>query len=172
MAKQKVIVLPYEEAWPNEFEKIRSELTVALPLIGLRFEHVGSTSVKGLAAKPIIDLDLIMDDGLFEQVKSKLLATGYLHEGDLGIPGREAFKYAEKPHLMKHNLYVCYESSQEWKRHITFRDWLRTHDADRDWYGKTKAEAALLYPEDIYAYILYKTPCILAIYQKCGLVSM
>ncbi|HZW48818.1 MAG TPA: GrpB family protein, partial [Bacillota bacterium] len=125
---------------------------------------------KGLAAKPIIDLDLIIEDGLFEQVKSKLLAAGYLHEGDLGIAGREAFKYAEKPHLMKHHLYVCCESSPEWKRHIAFRDWLRTHDTDRDWYGKIKMESALLYPEDIDAYILYKTPCILTIYQKCGLV--
>ena len=170
MTKQKVIVLPYEEAWPSEFEKIKSELAAAVPLVGLCIEHIGSTAVKGLAAKPVIDLDLVMDDGLFEQVKSKLLIAGYTHEGNLGIPGREAFKYTEKPQLMKHHLYVCEKSSQEWQRHLIFRNWLRTHQEDRDWYGKTKMEAALLYPEDIDAYILYKTPCILTIYQKCGLV--
>jgi len=171
LQKKKVIVLPYDPNWPNEFEKIKSELAAALPLPNLRIEHVGSTSVPGLAAKPVIDLDLIIEDDLFREIKQRLLAAGYTHEGDLGIPGREAFKYSGKPHLMKHHLYVCGKSSQEWQRHLAFRDWLKNHADDRDWYARTKLEAASLYPEDIDAYILYKTPCIFTIYQKCGLLT-
>ncbi|MCE5195597.1 MAG: GrpB family protein [Negativicutes bacterium] len=92
MHKKKVIVLPYDPNWPNEFAKIKSELAAALPLPNLEIEHVGSTSGPGLAAKPVIDLDLIMGDDLFGEIKQRLLAVFYIHEGELGIPDREAFQ--------------------------------------------------------------------------------
>ncbi len=91
----------------------------------------------GLAAKPIIDIDIVIDDN-FDEVKSLLEEIGYCHEGDLGIPGRDAFKYEGKPHVMMHHLYVCKRDNEELQRHITFRNYLREHPDVRDRYGAVK----------------------------------
>ena len=96
---------------------------------------------------------------------SALNSIGYIHEGDLGIPGREAFAYEGKEHLQQHHLYVCHEESLELKRHLAFRDYLRVHQEAVDEYGKIKMEAASLYPEDIDKYIEYKAPVIEKIYS-------
>ena len=171
-----VTVVPWDPRWPAEFTKIRDELDAALdilaPRIPYRIEHVGSTSVPGLSAKPVIDLDLVipsMED--FDEVKKALGAAGYRHEGDLGIPSREAFKYESKPGLMKHHLYVCPENSPELCRHLTFRDRLRSTPGEAEEYGRIKREAAARHPDDMDAYIAEKTPFIEKIYRRCGLIS-
>lgn len=164
---KRVIVVPYDEKWKLEFEKIKAELSKALDDYAVAIEHVGSTSVEGLAAKPVIDIDVIIRDyNSFETVKAKLAQIGYTHEGDLGIKDRQAFKYEDKPHLMKHHLYVCPEYSEELKRHIAFRDYLRSHPEDRDWYGAVKILAARHYPEDIDSYMIVKSPCVAEIISK------
>ena len=123
---KRVVVVPYDEKWITEFERIKKELLIVLKGYIIAIEHVGSTSVEGLAAKPVIDIDVIINDySSFEDIKSRLAQIGYAHEGDLGIKDREAFKYENKPHLMKHHLYVCPAYSEELKRHIAFRDYLR-----------------------------------------------
>ena len=170
MKRKRIAVVQYDPRWPGEFERIRQELEAALGNLVLRTEHVGSTSVPGLAAKPIIDLDVVIgDDVPMAAVVMELDAIGYTHEGDLGIPGREAFSYVGKTHLQKHHLYVCWESSPELKRHLAFRDYLRKHPEVLAEYAAVKQEAALRYPEDIDGYIAHKTSCILRIYQLCGL---
>jgi GrpB-like predicted nucleotidyltransferase (UPF0157 family) len=106
---------------------------------------------------------------VLEEAVSALGAIGYRHEGDLGIAGREAFKYDGKEHLRKHHLYVCPEDSPELKRHIAFRDYLRTHsDAVRE-YSLIKEEGARAYPYDIDKYIEHKTPFIERIYKEIGI---
>ena len=113
------------------------------------------------SVKPIIDIDVIIEDtDCFEKVKTALETIGYQHEGDLGIPGREAFKYHGKEHLRKHHLYVCAKDSDELKRHLSFRDYLRTHPEAVKEYGRIKEEGARLYPNDIDSYIEYKAPFI------------
>ena len=170
MKTASVIVLPYDEAWKSDFEKIKNELENALGDCILGIEHVGSTSVEGLSAKPCIDIDVIIKDySVFEVVVDRLSAIGYVHEGDLGIPKREAFKCSEKPHLKKHHLYVCPQDSEELHRHITFRDFLRSHPEAVRKYGQTKEMAAKLFPNDIDGYIRYKSPCIEELYRLCGL---
>ena len=170
MKTGKIQVLPYDPRWKQHFEAVRQELSLALGNLASGIEHVGSTSVEGLAAKPIIDIDVVIrDDTPMESVIAVLAEIGYLHEGDLGIPQREAFRYEGKPHLHKHHLYVCPESSRELHRHITFRDYLRTHPEDRAEYGRIKQEAARLYPDDIDGYLAHKGCCIFRIYQLCGL---
>lgn len=170
MRTKKVMVVPYNSTWPCEFEKIKQEL---LPVIGeyiIAIEHVGSTSVNGLSAKPIIDIDIVIPNyDCFEMIAEILSEIGYQHEGNLGIKDREAFKYIDKAHLMKHHLYVCPKDSEELKRHLVFRDYLRTHLEDVAEYSNIKQEAAALYPTDIDSYIEYKSPCIEKIYKKCGL---
>ena len=119
---------------------------------------------------PSIDLDVIIKDySVFDTVVSKLESIGYIHEGDLGIKDREAFKYADKPHLQKHHLYVCPQQSEELHRHITFRDFLRANPELAKRYGAIKEKAAQLFPDDIDKYIAYKSPCIEGLYKICGL---
>lgn len=170
MKTKKVIVLPYDPNWKTCFESIKQELESALGNLAMRIEHVGSTSVEGLSAKPIIDIDVVIDDySVFGSVVERLAAIGYTHEGDLGIKGREAFKYSDKPHLQKHHLYVCPQDSAELLRHITFRDFLRSHPEAARKYGKVKETAAKLYPDNIEKYMEYKSPCIEELYRQCGL---
>lgn len=131
---------------------------------------MGSTSVAGLAAKPIIDIDVVIRDSTpLKTVVAALAKAGYVHEGDLGIPQREAFCYDEKAHLQKHHLYVCPESSRELRRHGAFRDYLRSHPEAAAEYGAVKLEAAALYPEDIDRYMRYKGAVIEKLYRRCGL---
>ena len=161
MKTRKVIVLPYDEAWKAAFEEIKREIEGAIGSLIISTEHVGSTSVEGLSAKPCIDIDVVIKDySVFDAVVAGLEKIGYVHEGDLGIRDREAFKYSDKPHLMNHHLYVCPQHSEELCRHITFRDFLRSNTEAAAKYGATKEEAAKLFPDDIEKYIGYKAPCI------------
>ena len=170
MKTKRVKVEDYNPEWKHEFERIKNELLPVLSGKINSIEHVGSTSVEGLAAKPIIDIDVVIDEN-FEEVKKALESIGYIYEGDLGISGREAFRYKSKPHLMVHHLYVCNNGNEELYRHIIFRDYLRQHKEDKDRYGSIKKEMALKYPEDIDSYIEGKQDVILDIYKKCSLLK-
>ncbi|SDY58239.1 GrpB family protein [Lachnobacterium bovis] len=165
MRTKHVVVLPYDKKWKQDFIDIKNEIQQALEGLAISIEHVGSTSVEGLAAKPIIDIDVVVKKEKINDVVLALNSIGYIHEGNLGIPGREAFTYEGKAHLQQHHLYVCPEDSLELKRHLAFRDYLRMHPEVVNEYGKVKTEAAKLYPEDIDKYIEYKTPLIEKIYS-------
>ena len=170
MVTKHVVVLPYDEQWKQDFLKIKSELTDALGQLAIRIEHIGSTSVQGLSAKPIIDIDVVIKDhSVLESVISALGIIGYQHEGNLGIEGREAFKYDGKEHLQKHHLYVCTEDSPELKRHIAFRDYLRSHPSAVREYSLIKEQGAKQYPTEIEHYIEHKTPFIEKIYSEIGI---
>ena len=168
----RVVVLPYDPAWRSAFAAIKDELEQALGDLILGVEHVGSTSVEGLSAKPCIDIDVVIEDeSRLPAVIEALGRVGYIHEGDLGIKGREAFAYTHKPHLYPHHLYVCPRQSPELHRHLTFRDYLRAHPEAAERYGVVKEEAARLYPDDIGQYCKHKAPCIEELYRCCGLLS-
>jgi len=165
-----VVVVPYDDRWPRAFLEIRAELAIALGSAVLAIEHVGSTAVPGLSAKPVIDIDIVIASlADFPEVRTRLEGIGYRHEGNLGIAGREAFKYEEKRHLMKHHLYVCTADAAELKRHLAFRDHLRTHPEDRDAYGDVKRIAALHHPDDIDGYMAEKADIIAAILRRIKL---
>ena len=170
MRTRKVVVLPYDTAWQSAFEKIKREIDDAIGAFIIAIEHVGSTSVEGMSAKPCIDIDVIIKDySVFAAVVDGLKAIGYIHEGNLGIKDREAFKYSDKEHLQTHHLYVCPQYSKELHRHITFRDFLRSNPEAVKRYSQIKEKAAELFPNDIDEYIEYKSPCIEALYKECGL---
>ena len=170
MVAKNVIVLPYDEQWKYAFVQIKDEIQKALGSLALRIEHVGSTSVQGLAAKPIIDIDVVIKDySVFDAVVTALEGIGYHHEGDLGIAAREAFRYDGKGHLQKHHLYVCPQDSAELKRHIAFRDYLRADPEAVREYSRIKEEGAALYPNEIEKYIRHKSPFIEKIYRETGI---
>ena len=170
MRTRNVFVLPYDVAWQSAFEKIKGEIEQAIGDLIIGIEHVGSTSVEGMSAKPCIDMDVIIKDySVFDEIVRRFGAIGYIHEGDLGIKDREAFKYTDKSHLMMHHLYVCPQYSEELHRHIIFRDFLRSNPEAVKKYSLIKEKAAELFPNDIDGYIEYKSPCIEELYKKCGL---
>jgi len=170
MKTKRVVVLPYDAKWKSDFENIRQEIENAIGDLIVVVEHVGSTSVDGLSAKPCIDIDMVIKDySVFDDVVDKLKSIGYIHEGNLGIEDREAFKYLDKPHLQTHHLYVCPQQSKELNRHITFRDFLRKTPEAVKKYGAVKEMAAQLFPDDVEKYIAYKSPCIEELYKICGL---
>ena len=170
MRTVKVIVLPYDNGWKTAFEKIKNEIETSIGDLIVGIEHVGSTSVEGMFAKPCIDIDVIIKDySAFTAVVDGLKEIGYIHEGDLGIKDREAFKYSGKEHLQMHHLYVCPQYSEELHRHITFRDFLRSNPEAVKKYSLIKEKAAELFPNDIAGYIEQKSPCIEDLYKECGL---
>ncbi|MFE6079483.1 GrpB family protein [Paenibacillus sp. NPDC057886] len=150
MKNQKpVIIEDYNEEWPIAFNVIESILSNNLNGLALRIEHVGSTSVPSLAAKPIIDVDVVIESVEYlPGVIDKLEELGYVHEGDLGIKNREAFarKDAYVPYdsegneKYEHHLYVCNKESEELKRHIIFREILRKHPSLVAEYTNLKRE--------------------------------
>ena len=169
MTKKHVVVEPYNIIWKQDFQNIKAEIADALGDLALSIEHVGSTSVEGLSAKPIIDIDVVIEDRLIlDDVILALKKIGYTHEGNQGIEGREAFKYQGKEHLRKHHLYVCAKDASELRRHIGFRDYLRNHPEAVAEYSRVKTEGAIKYPYDIDGYIAYKSDFIEQIYEIIG----
>lgn len=87
------VVVAYDQQWPQQFETIRSQVDEALAGVEHSTVHVGSTAVPGLDAKPIIDLDVvILDHAAVPTAIGALAAAGWQHEGDLGVPGRDALR--------------------------------------------------------------------------------
>lgn len=134
-------LVPYDPAWPRDFAALRHHLGGVLGDVARAVEHVGSTVVPGLAAKPILDVDVVLPEpGGLEEAIARLAAAGYRHEGDLGIAGREAF--AQPPAGVAHHLYVLAPDAAELARHLAFRDHLRASPAARRAYGCLKRRLA------------------------------
>ncbi len=150
-----VVVVDYDPDWPQRFQFFRGRITVALGALAAAIEHVGSTAVVGLAAKPIIDMDVLLASSDALPVAIERLANlGYIHQGDLGIPEREAF--LTPAYEAPHHLYVCPPHSREFRRHVALRDYLRSHPKEAKAYGDLKQALALKFVHDREAYIAGK----------------
>lgn len=150
-------VVDHDPEWPRIFAELQAVLGKQLGDVALAIEHVGSTSVPGLPAKPIIDLDVVIRSRQDLPKAIALLAElGYVHQGDGAIPGREQFGHpnddlprdASDRSWPRHHLYVCAQDSEELARHLFFRDYLRTHPEDARRYGKLKRHMAIVYEHD------------------------
>jgi GrpB-like predicted nucleotidyltransferase (UPF0157 family) len=144
-----VLIKEYDASWPEGFVKISTVVADVLEGISHRIEHVGSTSVSGLAAKPIIDIDIVyLNPCDFLEIGKRLYKLGYMDNGDQGIQDREAFKRIESHHehpildRIRHHLYVCPAESAELKRHLLFRDYLRENEWARKEYCVLKKDIA------------------------------
>jgi GrpB-like predicted nucleotidyltransferase (UPF0157 family) len=143
------ILAKHSPAWAREFERLKAIYQEALGNLMLAIEHVGSTAIPGISAKPILDIDIVIEDyDTFLVVVEGLATLGYNHRGDLGIAQREAFKrkdervpYSDSDEKwMAHNLYVCPKSSRELRRHIAFRDALLADPSARREYERIKQD--------------------------------
>lgn len=151
---RKITIVPADSEWASEFEKIASMISGYFGKLILGIEHVGSTSIPGLASKPIIDLDVVIEDMTqFSVIIERLDQAGFDHEGNLGVEGREAFRRRYDDGCMAYHLYVCPKDGKGFLEHIVFRDYLRLHpDAARE-YERIKVDLARMYPYDIDQYI-------------------
>lgn len=147
---------PYSAEWPAAFERIAASLKEALSEVPvLSIEHVGSTSVPGLAAKPIIDVDVIVRREVVPAAIRALEAAGYAHRGNLGFADREAF-VAPDDGPPRH-VYLCAEGTLQVRAHLAVRDVLRADAALRDRYAAVKSELAADATMDIDRYIAGKS---------------
>lgn len=161
---KKIIVEQYNPEWKIEFEKAKTfyeELFIGIPC---QIEHVGSTSVEGLWAKPVLDIDIVVKTKIESfWLIEKLATVGYEHIGDLGLEGREAFKYLENNLIidwMKHHLYVCIEGTEHLENHLLLRKHLRENRESVKLYSELKRKLAQEFSEDIDSYIDGKTDLI------------
>lgn len=163
-----VEIVNYDPAWPAQFAEIAARVYRAFadgPLLVI--EHVGSTAVVGLAAKPIIDIDVIVPsrDALPDAI-ARLARLGYVHQGDLSVPGREAFQSPESG--LRHHLYVCACVCPEYQRQVAFRNYLRQHlDTAQD-YAALKRDLAARFHDDRAAYNDGKADFVEAVLAKAG----
>jgi GrpB-like predicted nucleotidyltransferase (UPF0157 family) len=157
-------MVEYNPDWPQKFRQIASWLMQYVP-DGCKIHHVGSTSVPGMPAKDIIDLDIECPTGAMPHLIDTLGAAGYDHEGDKGISGREAFTArlnTEAAVLPSHHLYACASGAQELKKHLAFRDYLIANPGRAEWLAAEKI-AIDDQSESRNAYIEGKTHCYAAI---------
>ena len=160
-----IAIEDYDSHWPSHFEEIRRPIAAALDGMVVAIEHIGSTAVPGLAGKPIIDIDVLLKNaGAMPDVVDRLHPLGYRYQGDLGIIGREAFSGPKD--VFPHHLYVCLPDSDEYGRHIAFRDYLRTHlDAVAE-YAALKRDLATRFGTDRDEYTRAKSHFVLDILSK------
>lgn len=172
---KKIEVVDYNPNWQQEFEAIKVVLLKQLADETVEIEHIGSTAVPGLKAKPVLDIDITIEDkNQLQTVISKLATLGYKHRGDLGITGREAFKRTSDdiPQdgsgriWQKHHLYVCIKGNTALSNHLKLRDYLRQHPAKAVEYGELKSQLAQQFTYNMDAYIDGKTDFIVAILNE------
>jgi GrpB-like predicted nucleotidyltransferase (UPF0157 family)/GNAT superfamily N-acetyltransferase len=148
-----VEVVPCDPDWPQRFDAEAAAVRAALGDALLGIEHIGSTSVPGLPAKPIIDMMPLMRDVRdVDRRISAMAAAGYTPRGEFGLPGRRYFvKGPAHARLVHCHIYAA--DNPEVERHLAFRDYLRAHPAERDAYAQLKMQLAQAHPTDIVAYM-------------------
>jgi GrpB-like predicted nucleotidyltransferase (UPF0157 family) len=151
-----IVVVDPSPQWAEQYRKVAEELSAALasvPIDGI--EHVGSTSVPGLPAKPILDIDIIVQRDDLQPAIQALEHAGYLHCGDLGVTDRETFTAPdENP---SRNVYLCVANTLHVRNHLAVRDVLREHPDLRDRYGAVKLQLASESGTDIHRYVAGKS---------------
>ncbi|KAF2278901.1 acyl-CoA N-acyltransferase [Westerdykella ornata] len=166
-----IVVEHYNPAWPQHFEKIKSTLHTYLRDVTIvSIEHVGSTSVPGLAAKPIIDIDIIVTrDNVQPAIDALVQNGGFTYIGELGIVDRHALRDPDQSPAR--NTYVCVEGAFQVRNHLGLRDTLRSNPELRDEYSNVKLNLAAQGVEDIGTYIRGKNAVIQKILKASGLLT-
>lgn len=163
-----ITVVPYSEEWPQQYEKVANSLRGMLsqvPVVAI--EHVGSTSVPGLAAKPILDIDIIVQREHLPAAIGALSVGGYVHLGDLGVTDREAFRPPDADPAR--HVYLCVDQSLHVRNHLAVRSVLRSHPDLRDAYGAVKQELADDPTMNMDLYIAGKTEILQAVLDQSEL---
>ena len=164
LEKGTVRLVPYTQEWMRLFEDEKSRLQAAVGEFVLDIQHVGSTSIPGMAAKPIIDIAIAVND--FEEAGiciRPIEQLGYEYRGENGIPRRHFFVKGE---ARSHHIHMNEISSRDWNDQILFRDYLTRHAETAGEYAELKKELARQYPADPVAYLDGKAPFIQQVLER------
>lgn len=165
---RKIEVVAYNPAWPEMFKQEAEKIKRALGDNCLEVHHIGSTSVPGLAAKPLIDMiPVVRDITKVDAANDALKALGYEPQGEFGIPFRRYFQKGGDNRT--HHVHIFEQGSPEIERHLKFRDWMRSHPEDALAYGELKQQLAQQFPYDSLGYCNGKDAFIGAIDAKAGM---
>lgn len=162
---RKVEVRPYNANWPKMFKQ---EVTNLKGIYGNRIvtvHHIGSTSIKGLKAKPIIDLlPVVKDITEVDKFDDQMKALGYEPKGENGISGRRYFQKGGD--VRTHHVHIYQQGDLQIDRHLAFRNYLRVNSTLRNKYGNLKEDLSKQFPYDIASYIQGKEELVLAIEKE------
>ena len=149
---QHITVLNYDPEWPLKYERERKAIAKILDGNGISIYHIGSTSVPGLAAKPIIDMMAVVRSlEKVDDARGKFSELGYEYLGEFGIAGRRYFRKGGDERT--HQIHIF--QADDWNnigRHLAFRDYMRTHEKERAEYAEIKTALAQRFPYDIDGY--------------------
>ncbi len=164
-----VDVVTYDPSWPERFVAAERELRAALAFWVIDIEHIGSTAVPGLPAKPVIDIQVgvrSLGDSADIVVAVESLGYEYVPEFEDELPDRRYFRRWSDGRR-SHQIHLVERTNRDWwDRHIAFRDWLRSHDDDRDRYAAVKTALATTHRDDRRAYTDAKTEFVQSIAEK------
>jgi GrpB-like predicted nucleotidyltransferase (UPF0157 family) len=164
-----IIVTEYDPEWPQMFEAIRRELVAALVGVPVAaIEHVGSTAVPGLAAKPAIDIDVVVAEKDVGEAIAALERAGYGYRGEMGVPDRHAFW--APPGTISQHTYVAAAGCLSLRNHLAVRDVLRADEGLRREYAETKARLAAE-TDEIEVYVEGKSAVLQRILAAAGIGS-
>ncbi|GLX76889.1 hypothetical protein tinsulaeT_02290 [Thalassotalea insulae] len=155
MTNRKITVVDYQADWVNKFTDEKALLIQAIGNIALNIEHIGSTSVPGLAAKPIIDILVeVTDLNRLDTKSNEMVALGYNIKGENGISGRRYFQKGDNQR--SHHLHAFNQNDPHLMRHRAFRDYLLAHSNVAQQYAKIKTQAAHQCQHDTNMYMALK----------------
>lgn len=147
-----MVIATYDPLWPSQFDAAATELHQALGEWAVDIEHIGSTAVPGLAAKPIIDIQIgVSELASFRAHLPAIEALGYTYVPDYEaqFPNRRYLRRRAASGVTTHQLHLVERTDPDWwDRHIAFRDWLRRHPDDRQRYEQLKQTFAATYRTD------------------------
>lgn len=167
MLPTEVEIVSYDPAWPALYEREAERLRRALSHVPFRVDHVGSTAVPGLAAKPIVDVLGGRPAGSDPRpYVDAIVALGWVHRGENGIPGRDYFRLGDP--VRTHHLHLFVEGAPAWREHLAFRDTLRERPALAREYERLKRALAARHVGDRGAYTGAKAAFIAAVLRVAG----
>jgi GrpB-like predicted nucleotidyltransferase (UPF0157 family) len=162
-----IVIAEYDPAWPQMFEEERARLQQAIGEWAFAIEHVGSTSIPGLAAKPIIDIGITLNE-LIDALKciTPLHQLGYQCCGEFSIPGQITDGVGRT-----HQIHMYQRNHEQFRWHIAFRDYMRAHPEDAAEYATLKRDVASRHGDDIEKYIEGKHDYIRDILRRAGMAE-
>lgn len=164
-----VRLVEYDVRWPVLFTAETQRIRERCGALPLRLEHIGSTSIPGLCAKPVLDILAGRPPGTpLPDYVAALERAGYVHRGERGVPGREFFRRGDP---RAYHVHLVEDGGPLWREYLTFRDYLRAHaDAARE-YAEAKRDLAARFPRDRESYINAKSAHVVAILRRAGVMG-
>lgn len=166
---REMLVVPYNDLWDKMYEKEKILLSSIFGNLIIEIQHFGSTAVKGLCAKPIIDIMIVVDDILQIDVFDSILKQyGYNARGENGIVGRRYFVKSNPDNIdvHTHHLHIYQKGNLHISDELMFRDYLRINNEALKEYERVKKEASIKFRYSPSEYVEAKTHCVTHIMDK------